>query len=89
MLTSCRGRLIGRVGSTGLATGPHLHYELKKDGAHVNPLAEHRKLPPGDPVPPDQIEEFKAERDKAMASRCRLDGQNVTPSRVKLPGWLH
>ena len=63
-----QGQLIGRVGATGLATGAHLHYELKKNGAHVNPAAEHRKLPPGDPVPASEMEEFKHVRDAAMAS---------------------
>jgi murein DD-endopeptidase MepM/ murein hydrolase activator NlpD len=33
-----RGQVIGYVGSTGLSTGPHLHYELTRDGAHVDPL---------------------------------------------------
>ncbi|MPZ16598.1 MAG: peptidoglycan DD-metalloendopeptidase family protein [Luteitalea sp.] len=46
-----QGQMIGRVGSTGLATGPHLHYELLRNGRHRNPLVEHRKLPPGDPIP--------------------------------------
>jgi hypothetical protein len=32
------GQVIGRVGSSGLSTGPHLHYGLEKDGCYVNPL---------------------------------------------------
>jgi len=66
-----QGQIIGRVGATGLATAPHLHYELKKNGVHVNPAVEHRKLPPGDPVPPAQLGAFRAVRDAQMA---RLNG---------------
>ena len=34
------GEIIGRVGSSGLSTGPHLHFALERDGHYVNPLTE-------------------------------------------------
>jgi murein DD-endopeptidase MepM/ murein hydrolase activator NlpD len=63
-----QGDLIGRVGSTGLATGAHLDYRLKKNGAFINPVAAHRAMPPADPIPPAQMAAFDAARDRAMAA---------------------
>jgi murein DD-endopeptidase MepM/ murein hydrolase activator NlpD len=59
-----QGELVGRVGKTGLATGVHLHYGLKKNGRYVNPVIEHRNMPPGDPVPAGLVNVFATERDR-------------------------
>jgi murein DD-endopeptidase MepM/ murein hydrolase activator NlpD len=61
-----QGQFIGRVGATGTATGPHLDYRLKKNGVFVNPLAEHRKLPPGEPIPAAQLAAFRAQLDDML-----------------------
>jgi len=63
-----QGELVGRVGATGLATGPHLDYRLKKNGAFINPITAHRSMPPADPVPAAQMAAFTAARDAAMAA---------------------
>jgi murein DD-endopeptidase MepM/ murein hydrolase activator NlpD len=62
-----QGARVGYVGSTGLSTGPHLHYGLKKNGAFVNPIAEHRNMPPGEPVPASLMKAFIDVRDQALA----------------------
>ncbi|MDZ7780164.1 MAG: M23 family metallopeptidase [Gemmatimonadota bacterium] len=48
-----QGDVIGYVGQTGLATGPHLHYEMIRSGRHIDPLSV--DLPAGDPVPADDM----------------------------------
>lgn len=59
-----QGDLVGRVGKTGLATGVHLHYGLKRNGRYVNPVIEHRNMPPGEPIPAAFVNVFASERDR-------------------------
>jgi murein DD-endopeptidase MepM/ murein hydrolase activator NlpD len=63
-----QGELVGRVGSTGLATAAHLDYRLMKNGAFINPTTAHRSMPPADPVPEPQMPVFVAARDRAMGA---------------------
>jgi murein DD-endopeptidase MepM/ murein hydrolase activator NlpD len=56
-----QGDIIGFVGQSGLATGPHLHYEYRVNGAHRNPRTV--PLPPADPIPAARQTEFRVAAD--------------------------
>ena len=60
-----QGKIIGYVGSTGLATGPHLHYEFLVNGVHRNPLTV--KLPDAAPLPKKFRQEFKLATENLLA----------------------
>ncbi len=56
--------VIGRVGATGLATGPHVHYEFLVNGTQRNPARV--DLPPGEPVPEAHRSEYREVRDARL-----------------------
>ena len=60
-----QGQVVAYVGSTGLATGPHLHYEVWLKGRRVNPIGA--KVPQGTVLAGAELKRFKSQK-------ARIDG---------------
>lgn len=70
-----QGDVIGYVGKTGLATGPHLHYEFRIAGKHVNP--ETAKLPRSIPMENALLAKFKAQTQPLMAQLKQAKSEDL------------
>jgi murein DD-endopeptidase MepM/ murein hydrolase activator NlpD len=81
-----QGQLIGRVGMTGSATGPHLDYRLKSGGGFVNPVSIHSRQAPGEPIPAVHLAEFTAARDRVLA---RLSATVLADAPAQKPDAVH
>jgi murein DD-endopeptidase MepM/ murein hydrolase activator NlpD len=72
-----QGDVIGYVGSTGMSNGPHLHYEFRVNGLHVDPLTV--DLPRAEPLRGSDLARFKAQNDEYLA-RMQLVARGTVAS---------
>jgi murein DD-endopeptidase MepM/ murein hydrolase activator NlpD len=78
-----QGQVIGYVGATGVATGPHLDFRLLKNGKFINPLRVN--FPDADPVRKEDMPEFRRLVER-VAAELESDGSIMLAHHMSLPG---
>jgi len=71
-----QGQVIGYVGMTGLATGPHLHYEFRVNGAHRDPLRF--VMPPAPPLSGTELAQFRTHSAPLLSELSLLSQEPAT-----------
>jgi murein DD-endopeptidase MepM/ murein hydrolase activator NlpD len=74
-----QGQTIGFVGMTGLATGPHLHYEFRIDGQHRDPLTV--TLPKPEPLPETELAQFRNRTQPMLAKLKTLEATQLASAK--------
>lgn len=80
-----QGTVIGYVGTSGMSTGPHLHYEFRVNGVHRNPLSI--TMPPPEPLRGTALAQFRTQTSTALAQIQKVENiiyADVSPAAKKL-----